>query len=60
MNTNVAFLGLLFLLYTSGEINSTQLLLLLALISASNCNPQCTKSDAQSFSKQAATATTFN
>lgn len=41
MNINLAFIGLLFLLYTGGEINSTELLLLLALVSASSCNRNC-------------------
>lgn len=60
MNTNLAFLGLLFLLYTSGEINSTQLLLLLALITSANCNSLCLGNNNNTQSSAERTATTFN
>lgn len=36
MNINVAFIGLLFLLYAGNDVSSTQLLLLLALISSAD------------------------
>ena len=41
MNNNLIFLGLLFILATNGTINSTQALLLLALLTTSNQNNVC-------------------
>ena len=41
MNNNLIFLGLLFILATNGTINSTQALLLLALLTTNNQNNGC-------------------
>ena len=38
MNSNIALIGLFFLLSNSGNISTTQLLLLLALLSTENSN----------------------
>ncbi|MDY4186916.1 MAG: hypothetical protein SOX77_03525 [Candidatus Borkfalkiaceae bacterium] len=57
MNINLAFIGLLFLLYTGGEINSTELLLLLALISASSYHSLC-RGNSQNSTQNSTTQTT--
>ncbi len=59
MNINIAFIGLLFLLYNGNEISSTQLLLLLALISASNTGC-CQSGNRNDFSSSNAASTALN
>ena len=53
-SNNVVFLGILFLLYANGTISLTQALLLLTLITTTNCANVCTN-NAFNFTANATT-----
>ena len=52
-NANIVFFGLLFLLYSQGAINLTQLFLLLALMSTTSCCCQNLNNDNNNLNNNA-------